>query len=289
MISYALFFIGYSAGLTAVVLTAIATKDGYASKHQLLFLLIFLALILSVSLLQLFPSNEQLLMLTNLMVVPCAISIPATVNRSRPSEGGTFFMKILYGIVPGLLITVGMFPQHIYEPMILFYLVVCVSVATILMKMAPPAKSSPMILGKWIVISTVVLVPLIFIVDLYRLPILKEQLPSGEFFVLPLFYGILNTLFIVDLMKRFSIRFHHQKHEIDLGKIPLSEREKDVANLLVQGFTYASIGKTLSISHSTVKTHCSHIYSKLKIENRAELSLFFIDKKQVELVTVLEE
>jgi DNA-binding NarL/FixJ family response regulator len=55
---------------------------------------------------------------------------------------------------------------------------------------------------------------------------------------------------------------------------PLSERERDVLELLVFGHTNQEIGKTLYISVRTVDTHRAHIMRKLRLETRAELVLF---------------
>jgi two-component system, NarL family, response regulator NreC len=54
----------------------------------------------------------------------------------------------------------------------------------------------------------------------------------------------------------------------------LSERERDVLQLLALGYTNQEIGKRLYISVRTVDTHRAHIMRKLRLETRAELVLF---------------
>jgi DNA-binding CsgD family transcriptional regulator len=51
----------------------------------------------------------------------------------------------------------------------------------------------------------------------------------------------------------------------------LSEREKQVALLLLQGKTYRTIAGELFISENTVKYYVKNIYSKFNIQSRAEL------------------
>ena len=51
----------------------------------------------------------------------------------------------------------------------------------------------------------------------------------------------------------------------------LSEREKQVALLLLQGKTYKTIAGELFISENTVKYYVKNIYSKFNIQSRAEL------------------
>jgi DNA-binding NarL/FixJ family response regulator len=55
---------------------------------------------------------------------------------------------------------------------------------------------------------------------------------------------------------------------------PLSERERDVLNLIALGYTNQEIGKTLFISVRTVDTHRAHIMRKLRLDTRAELVSF---------------
>ena len=51
----------------------------------------------------------------------------------------------------------------------------------------------------------------------------------------------------------------------------LSERESQVASLLLQGKTYRTIAGELTISENTVKYYVKSIYSKFGIQSRAEL------------------
>jgi two-component system, NarL family, response regulator NreC len=55
---------------------------------------------------------------------------------------------------------------------------------------------------------------------------------------------------------------------------PLSERERDIIQLLALGYTNQEIGKKLFISVRTVDTHRAHIMRKLRLETRAELVMF---------------
>jgi DNA-binding NarL/FixJ family response regulator len=55
---------------------------------------------------------------------------------------------------------------------------------------------------------------------------------------------------------------------------PLSERERDILQLLALGYTNQEIGRRRYISVRTVDTHRAHIMRKLGLETRAELVLF---------------
>lgn len=51
----------------------------------------------------------------------------------------------------------------------------------------------------------------------------------------------------------------------------LSDRERQVLDLLVEGRTYRQIGKALFVSHNTVAFHVKQIYAKLHVHTRAEV------------------
>lgn len=53
----------------------------------------------------------------------------------------------------------------------------------------------------------------------------------------------------------------------------LSDREKEVALLLKDGFTYKKIAEKLDITPRTIKAHASHIYTKLAVKDRLGLAL----------------
>lgn len=58
----------------------------------------------------------------------------------------------------------------------------------------------------------------------------------------------------------------------------LTERENEIAALLLKGKTYRLIARDLHVSENTVKTHVKNIYTKLKIKNRTELINLMLGK-----------
>lgn len=56
----------------------------------------------------------------------------------------------------------------------------------------------------------------------------------------------------------------------------LTEREKEVLELVASGATNKSIAKTLLIKESTVENHLHHIYRKLGIANRSQATAYVL-------------
>jgi two-component system response regulator NreC len=52
---------------------------------------------------------------------------------------------------------------------------------------------------------------------------------------------------------------------------PLSQREREVFDLMIRGYSCAEIGTQLFISPRTADTHRSHIFEKLRVHSTAEL------------------
>ena len=57
---------------------------------------------------------------------------------------------------------------------------------------------------------------------------------------------------------------------------PLSERERDVLRLLVNGLNNSAIADALSVSVPTVKTHVQHILHKLHVSDRTQAALLAV-------------
>lgn len=74
--------------------------------------------------------------------------------------------------------------------------------------------------------------------------------------------------------------FQHQKTQTGASEnYNLSEREKDVLRLLVDGKAYKMISDQLGISYETVRTHMKHIYEKLHVASMTEAVAKAIQQK----------
>jgi DNA-binding CsgD family transcriptional regulator len=57
----------------------------------------------------------------------------------------------------------------------------------------------------------------------------------------------------------------------------MSSRELQVANLVCQGFDNEEIAGSLKIKQGTIKTHIRNIYRRVRVKNRIEMLLKFVD------------
>jgi len=65
-----------------------------------------------------------------------------------------------------------------------------------------------------------------------------------------------------------------EPHELPIE--PLSERERDVLGLMVQGLNNQAIAEALCVSLPTVKTHVQHILHKLHVADRTQAALLAV-------------
>ena len=62
----------------------------------------------------------------------------------------------------------------------------------------------------------------------------------------------------------------------------LSDREKQIVQLVAQGYRNKEIGEKLFISEQTVKNHLHNIFDKLGVSDRLELALYAIHHRLID-------
>lgn len=85
-----------------------------------------------------------------------------------------------------------------------------------------------------------------------------------------------------DEMRAELAKSRKQRQDDVLGEVTaefgLSAREREVAEMLAEGYTYTYIRAALGVSDGTVKSHVAHVYQKLGIHRKDEL-LELIDRR----------
>lgn len=116
--------------------------------------------------------------------------------------------------------------------------------------------------------------------DILRMPFYEDVILNNMF--------MFGMLFLLNLVPLVYLYFYLKKHHLDLGfSIPdlnginrslmdygLTDREKEIIELIIAGMSNKDIGRKLFISIKTVKNHISSIYLKTSVKNRVQLSNF---------------
>lgn len=84
-------------------------------------------------------------------------------------------------------------------------------------------------------------------------------------------------------MKMIDILQHGEKEPGYRNSLKsLTEREREILQLLAEGESNKGIAKTLGISNDTVKQHVRHILTKLNLTSRVEAAvLYAVEQKGV--------
>jgi DNA-binding NarL/FixJ family response regulator len=102
--------------------------------------------------------------------------------------------------------------------------------------------------------------------------IIAKDLPTDEVISL-----------IVDLLKNFMI--HQPSTDKAVSQKPkfstLTEREKQILKLFINGFSYKEVGNQLDVRLDTVRSHIRNIYRKLNVRSKTEAVLKVIDSNIV--------
>ena len=70
----------------------------------------------------------------------------------------------------------------------------------------------------------------------------------------------------------YASRARGERKRPSTGWASLTPTELDVVRLIAEGFSNPEIGTRLFITRATVKTHLSHVFTKLGVMSRAELA-----------------
>ncbi|OGU57494.1 MAG: hypothetical protein A2V66_12480 [Ignavibacteria bacterium RBG_13_36_8] len=78
------------------------------------------------------------------------------------------------------------------------------------------------------------------------------------------------------IMNNYS-EYHKKTRNRSSNSLCLTDREKEIINLIANGLNYRQIAEKLSISHYTVINHRQNIIQKLHLNNNAELVYYAIE------------
>lgn len=77
-----------------------------------------------------------------------------------------------------------------------------------------------------------------------------------------------------DITRKLMNQFVNLKAESDPKPGQLTPREQEVLTFIAQGLSNRELAQTLTISEKTVKSHVSHILSKLHLSDRTQAAIY---------------
>ena len=77
---------------------------------------------------------------------------------------------------------------------------------------------------------------------------------------------------------RQVVDFFQQHYQTERPELDLSRREREVLELLAQGYSDKEIATRLHVGYETVRTHCTHIFEKLHVRSRAGAVAKFLNQ-----------
>jgi DNA-binding NarL/FixJ family response regulator len=98
-----------------------------------------------------------------------------------------------------------------------------------------------------------------------------ESVGQGKPFFSP---AIAQTL-LGDYMRRLQLENREDSYDL------LTDREKEILQLLAEGKSNKEVAALLNVSLHTVETHRTHIMQKLNLHNTAEIVLYAVRKKVI--------
>jgi DNA-binding NarL/FixJ family response regulator len=91
----------------------------------------------------------------------------------------------------------------------------------------------------------------------------------------PFFSPDISKTLLEDYLRQLRQRGLNDSYEL------LSDREKEVLQLLAEGKTNKEVATVLNLSPYTVETHRTHLMQKLNLHNTAEIVLYAVRKKLI--------
>jgi DNA-binding NarL/FixJ family response regulator len=86
--------------------------------------------------------------------------------------------------------------------------------------------------------------------------------------------SILEGQLMTRLLRRLA---NETSSQADMLAVPLSQREREVVQLLAEGLTNREIADTLTVSVGTVKAHVEHILTKLGVSDRTQAAVRVVE------------
>lgn len=252
------------------------TQKKIESIESVAFTTSLLLLVVSISLSPLFPYEKIIKALTLLCIVLVAVTTFLNTLSERKHAIHKVYIKIHISVAT--ILAIGIFVTFWFDHLVYMqYVVVAFLIISILISMTLARLTKPIKryehlenTSKIFAILFLVLVPAYWIFHY----VFKKEYQQFQFgSLLYIGFTALAVCIIYDDLQRLSlINKGIEPRTQKFKNYGLTEREEEIALLLIKGVTYQNIAAQLFISMSTVKSHASNIYKKCGVNTRNELT-----------------
>ncbi len=285
LIETVLLIVAYTLLSISIFLGVICYKKNIETWETLALMVSMLLLVISLTISAILWNESDLKAPTNIFILLSMILVglttPINVMAERQHNLPISYKKYLYIGSSLLFIStiISFFTNHLYllQHVISLLLGVSVIFSMTLIRNSKPQKRLQHIEKSERLFSLLLLflIPLSLVLN-YLYAEYDQILKIG--FTLPLIFILLTANKIWDDLQRLSIlKSNTIANEHYFNNASLTEREKEIAQLLLKGKTYKQISETLFISLPTVKTHTSNLYKKLDVKNKHELIVLLMN------------
>lgn len=284
IVEIALFIIAYSLLILTIFLEVICYKRKIETPQTIAFTVSLLILIITLTISPLLPetafkSSNSTDIFTLLAMILVGLTTPLNILEERQHLLGTIWNKgaILVSSVLFLVTVAGYFLNilHYLQYAVASFLGISVLLSMILLLRNKPKKriAHREKQDRIFSVAFLVLVPFSLIANYVLKNFLDNDLKFG--FTLPLVFILLAGNKLLDDLQRLSLIRSKTIPPVEqhFKNFSLTEREKEIALLLIDGKTYKQISEELFISMPTVKTHAGNVYKKCEVGSRHELMI----------------
>ncbi|MDF1566717.1 MAG: helix-turn-helix transcriptional regulator [Spirochaetaceae bacterium] len=205
--------------------------------------------------------------------------LPATVNHiiGRHWKGLAFWASItactVYFALGTVYLLTGFLKPISLSAAILYVLALTVILVDIVRSIPLIKRGSTRVTVMVVTLLTVAFLPLVMVGRILA----ETDLPwafshSLRFLFLTLYYFWMALTGIVFYIREMSsIVSAGGTERMVPEELPLTARERDIAESVAQGLTYGEIADNLGISPNTVRNHVANVYKKLSVRSKVEL------------------
>lgn len=278
-IELTLLILTYTVLVITIFVSIICYKRNIEKWETIALEVSFLLLVLSMTI-EAFTLSQTKTVTANIFVLLSMIAVglatPLSVMSERKHNIPAYYMRLLV-IVGGVLFLATCVMYFIYDLNIMEYIITVFLGSTVIFSMLVIRNTQPQKsmahqekATRIFAIAFMILVPASLVAN-YTLEHMGIKLTIG--LTIPIVFILLSANKLLDDLKRLSlVNPNIEPNQQHFENYLLTEREREIATLLIKGKTYVEISELLFISLPTVKTHSSKIYKKCNVQNRNELS-----------------